>query len=423
MRVIPKSVHGIDAAAISPGAFATVERLREGGYDAYIVGGAVRDLMLGGHPKDFDVATNATPEQVKALFRSARIVGRRFQIVHVRQGREIIEVTTYRGHHDSDDAKPATSRQSEKGLLLRDNVYGTLEEDAARRDLTVNAMYYDPIEQTVLDQMGGSEDIAARLVRIIGDPATRYREDPVRMLRVVRFSAKLQFDIEGNTDYEIDHCGPLLSEIPSARLFDEFLKLFMSGYAKTTFLLLCEHNLLQYLFPEPARQIAQHPRYKKIVGLAMSSTDRRVRDDRPVTPAFLLAALLWPAVQARSDALISAGEAPSQAMNSAGQQITADTCLHTAIPKRFSIPMREIWEMQPKLERRQPRRVKDLLASRRFRAAYDLMLLREESGEKLDGAGAFWTEQQQLNPGLVGTAPPTEESKPPRRRPRRRRRE
>ena len=421
MRVIDQATHAIDPTQISSAAVSVVKRLRQAGYDAYIVGGAVRDLMLGGHPKDFDVATNATPEQVRAQFRGARIIGRRFQIVHVRMGREVIEVTTYRGHHDSDDAKPATSRQSEKGLLLRDNVYGTLDEDAARRDLTVNALYYDPAAETVLDQMQGADDIAARLIRIIGDPATRYREDPVRMLRVVRFSAKLQFDIESGTEAAIEQCAALLSEIPAARLFDEFLKLFMSGYARSTFLLMSEHGLLHYLFPEAADLIEREPSYKQLVGLAMSSTDKRVREDRPVTPAFLLAAILWPAVQHRSSALIRAGETPPQAINSAGQQVTAEACLHTAIPRRFSQPMREMWEMQPKLERRQPKRVKDIIASRRFRAAYDLLLLREQSGETLDNCGDFWTEQQTLYPDLVGTAPPTETAQP-KRRPRRRRR-
>lgn len=421
MRVIPQQLHAIEPALISPGAVSVVKRLREKGYEAFIVGGAVRDLMLGGHPKDFDVATDATPEQVKPLFRNARIIGRRFQIVHVRAGREIIEVTTYRGHHDSDAAKPATSRQSEKGLLLRDNVYGTLEQDAVRRDLTVNAMYYDPIEQTVLDQMNGIDDIAARLVRIIGDPATRYREDPVRMLRVVRFAAKLQFDIESATEHAIDDCGPLLSEIPAARLFDEFLKLFMSGYAKTTFLLLNQHNLLQYLFPDTAHALQATPEQSALIAAAMESTDRRVRDDRPVTPAFLLAALLWPPVQSRANALIHAGEPPAQAVNSAGQQVTTETCLHTAIPKRFSIPMREMWELQVKLERKQTKRVKEIIAKRRFRAAYDLLLLREQTGENLGEAGAFWTEQQALYPDLVGSAPAPKDDRPPRRRrPRRR---
>lgn len=420
MRVIPQDTHAIDPALVSPAATTVVLGLRQAGFEAFIVGGAVRDLMLGGHPKDFDVATNATPEQVKASFRNARIIGRRFQIVHVRQGREIIEVTTYRGHHDSEQAKPTTSRQSDKGLLLRDNVYGTLEEDAARRDLTVNAMYYDPDNRTVLDHKNGVEDISARLVRIIGDPATRYREDPVRMLRVVRFSAKLQFDIESETELAMATCGPLLSEIPAARLFDEFLKLFMSGYAKATFLLLAEHNLLRYLLAQPADCIADNEQFKQLVILAMESTDRRVRQDRPVTPAFLLAAILWPAVKMRTRQLQHQGETVPQSFNSAGQQVTAETCQSTAIPKRFSMPMREMWEMQPKLERMQPKRVKDLLPSRRFRAAYDLLLLREESGESLGGAGEFWTEQQKLFPELVGSAPASDTPSGKRRRPRRR---
>jgi len=286
LRVIDKASHGIDQAAISRAALSVVHRLREGGFEAFIVGGAVRDLLINGQPKDFDVATNATPEQTKALFRSARIIGRRFQIVHVRQGREIIEVTTYRGHHDSDEAKPSTSKQSEKGLLLRDNVYGSLEDDAKRRDLTVNAMYYDPDDESVLDQQSGLEDIEARLIR-------------------------------------------MLSEIPAARLFDEFLKLFMSGHAKSTFLLLCNYDLLRYLTPEAAERIAKEPRYKQMVTAAMQSTDQRVRKDRPVTPAFLLAAMLWPAVQPRYEALAQAGEPQAQAMNSIGQQVTAETCLHT----------------------------------------------------------------------------------------------
>lgn len=421
LRVIGKDRHGIDPTAVHTSAVAVVRQLKAGGYDAYVVGGAVRDLMLGGHPKDFDVATNATPEQIRGLFRSARIIGRRFQIVHVRQGREIIEVTTFRGHHQSEGAQPTTSRQSAKGLLLRDNVYGTLDEDAARRDLTVNAMYYDPDAETVLDQMGGVEDIAARLIRVIGDPAARYREDPVRMLRVLRFSAKLQFDIEPDTEYAIEQCASLLGEIPAARLFDEFLKLFMAGYARSTFALMRHHHLFHYLFPETTPRMDSSPIPDKLITLAMASTDKRVQDQRPVTPAFLLAAVLWPVAQYRSQTLCHEGHPPAQSMNSAGQQVAAEACLHIAIPKRFSIPMREIWELQGKLELRKPKRIKELLAHRRFRAAYDLLLLREQAGERLDEAGTFWTEQQTLFPALVGSAPARPEDRPRPRRQRRRR--
>ena len=416
MSRIPKSDHAISPQHVNPAAIRVVKRLRDSGFEAYIVGGAVRDLILGGQPKDFDVATNAKPEEIKGLFRRSRIIGRRFQIVHVRDGREVIEVTTYRGPHDSEDSLKNASKRSDKGLLLRDNVYGTLEQDAARRDLTINALYYDPLDETVLDQIDGGRDISARLIRVIGDPVKRYQEDPVRMLRVVRFAAKLQFDIEADTEAGIGQCAALLAEIPSARLFDEFLKLFMAGYGKPTLLLLLEHGLLHCLCPEAASLIANEPQYRTLVTSAMANTDQRVKDDRPVTPAFLLAALLWPSLQARGNALAQQGEPPLQAMHSAGQQVIAETCLHMAIPRRFSFPVREIWELQPRLERKQTKKIKDLLAHRRFRAAYDLLLLRAESGEPLEGIGEFWDQQQQKHPELVGSAPPRPDDRPPRRR-------
>jgi poly(A) polymerase len=419
VKVIPAEQHRIPEEDVHRGAVSVVRRLKEDGFQAYIVGGAVRDLMLGGHPKDFDVATDATPEQVRERFRGARIIGRRFQIVHVRMGREIIEVTTFRGHGEH---VASQRRQSDKGLLLRDNVYGTLEEDAARRDLTVNALYYDPDTREVLDYLNSADDIRSRLVRIIGDPQQRYREDPVRMLRVLRFSAKLQFDIESATEEAIRVCAPLLSEIPAARLFDEFLKLFMAGYAKPTLQLLQHHGLLQQLFPEAALFFDRSPAGQHLMLAATGNTDKRVHQGKPVTPAFLIAALNWPAAHHLAEQLAHAGESPLQAMHSAGQQVIAEACLHTAIPKRFSLPVREIWDLQPRLEKKQTRRVKDILAKRRFRAAYDLLLLREASGEPLDGAGAFWEAQQQLHPDVVGSAPASEEEQRPRRRPRRRRR-
>jgi len=423
VSLIPKAMHNVNRKHVSPAAIRVVERLRAANYEGYVVGGAVRDLILGAKPKDFDVATNATPEEIKSLFRSARIIGRRFQIVHVRDGREIIEVTTYRGPHQSESSVKSASKQSDKGLLLRDNVYGSLAEDAARRDLTINAMYYDPIDESVLDEMGGNQDIEARLVRILGDPQTRYREDPVRMLRVIRFAARLQFDIESETEAAIGVCGPLLGEIPPARLFDEFLKLFMAGHGRPTLLLLLRYQLLDSLCPDAALLIEKEPRFKQLVTQAMGNTDQRVKDGRHVTPAFLLAALLWPVVQTRANAMVRTGEAISQAIHSAGQQVIAETCQKMSIPKRFSYPVREIWELQPRLERRQSKRVKDLIADRRFRAAYDLLLLREESSESLDNAGKFWEQQQLEYPTLVGTAPPRTEDKPPRRRRPRRKKE
>ena len=378
-----------------------MSRLRGQGYQAYLVGGAVRDLLLCGHPKDFDVATDATPEDVHGLFRNSRIIGRRFRIVHVRFGREIIEVTTFRGHHDNGDAQQAEtggnhSRQSASGLLLRDNVYGTLEEDAVRRDLTVNALYYDAGTFEVFDHVHGMEDLKRRSICIIGDPAVRYREDPVRMLRVLRFAAKLDFGIDRDTANAIPDCAHLLAEIPPARLFDEFLKLFLAGYAAATLEQLLRHDLLQYLFPETNDCLHRDPTALALARAAMASTDQRIAEDKPVTPAFILAALLWPVTVREARHLENRGEAPVVAMHSAAQLAIADVTRHIAIPRRFSQPMREIWEFQLRLQRRQGKKAAELVEHRRFRAAYDFLLLREEAGEDTGDLGAWWTGFQTL---------------------------
>ncbi|MAJ53836.1 MAG: poly(A) polymerase [Cellvibrionales bacterium TMED79] len=406
----------IDPTALSKSAVAVVARLCENNHSAFIVGGAVRDLLLGKRPKDFDVATDATPEQIVALFRGARIIGRRFQIVHVRMGREIIEVTTFRGHHGGDTSKIAA--KSNKGLLLRDNVYGTLDQDAARRDLTINALYLDPLQHLILDDLNGIEDIKKRTIRIIGDPAGRYREDPVRMLRVARFAAKLGFSVDPATQEAIGECRHLLADIPSARLFDEAIKLFMSGHAAETFEQLRRHDLLETLFPEAVDALDLEGA-QELITQAMKNTDGRIARDKPVTPAFLFAALLWPAVALRSDEIVRAGNADGSPVNAAGQEILARSLQRVSIPKRFSIPMREIWELQPRLDKCSPKRAKSILALRRFRAAFDLLLLRRDQDEELSGAVKFWEEQQQLFPEIVGSQPPTEIPKK-RRRPRRR---
>ena len=406
----------IDPTALSKSAVAVVARLCENNHSAFIVGGAVRDLLLGKRPKDFDVATDATPEQIVALFRGARIIGRRFQIVHVRMGREIIEVTTFRGHHGGDTSKIAA--KSNKGLLLRDNVYGTLDQDAARRDLTISALYLDPLQHLILDDLNGIEDIKRRTIRIIGDPAGRYREDPVRMLRVARFAAKLGFNVDPATQEAIGECRHLLADIPSARLFDEAIKLFMSGHADETFEQLRRHDLLETLFPEAVDALDLEGA-QELITQAMKNTDGRIARDKPVTPAFLFAALLWPAVALRSDEIVRAGNADGSPVNAAGQEILARSLQRVSIPKRFSIPMREIWELQPRLDKCSPKRAKSILALRRFRAAFDLLLLRRDQDEELSGAVKFWEEQQQLFPEIVGSQPPTEIPKK-RRRPRRR---
>ena len=378
-----------------------MSRLRSQGHQAYLVGGAVRDLLLDGQPKDFDVATDATPEAVHGLFRNSRIIGRRFRIVHVRFGREIIEVTTFRGHHDNteeqqDQAGGNHSRQSASGLLLRDNVYGTLEEDAVRRDLTVNALYYDSGKFEVFDHVHGLQDLERRSICIIGDPAVRYREDPVRMLRVVRFAAKLNFSIDRATANAIPRCAHLLAEIPAARLFDEFLKLFLSGYAAATLEQLLEHDLLQYLFPETSHSVHRDATTLPLIRAAMSNTDKRIAQDKPVTPAFILAALLWPVVKQEALHLQNNDEPALAAMHNAAQETIAEAAQHLSIPRRFSQPMREIWEFQLRLERRTGRKAAELVDHRRFRAAYDFLLLREQAGEETGDIGAWWTEFQEL---------------------------
>ncbi len=433
MKVIPRDQHCISRKNISDGALKVMARLRQADHEAYLVGGAVRDLLLGGHPKDFDVATDATPEEVHALFRGSRIIGRRFRIVHVRMGREIIEVTTFRGHHDGEPPARSgkvkgPSHRSEQGLLLRDNVFGTLEEDAVRRDLTVNALYYDAASFAVYDHVHGMQDLERRSVCIIGDPEQRFREDPVRMLRVARFAAKLEFGVDSDTAAAIPRCASLLREIPSARLFDEFLKLFLSGYAERTFDALLEHNLLVYLFPESDEALRRDPTAMALVRAAMRSTDTRIKADKPVTPAFLLAALLWPVTSKLAAQLRERGEPPVPAMHSAAQQVVASAVATIAIPRRFSQPMREIWEFQLRLQRGDSRKARELLQNRRFRAAYDFLLLREEAGEDTGEVGEFWTEFQERpeNQNLPMLETPSEAGddsggRGRRRRPRKRR--
>ncbi len=401
MNVIPRDQHCISRKNISDSALKVMSRLRSKGHQAYLVGGAVRDLLLGGHPKDFDIATDATPEAIHALFRNSRIIGRRFRIVHVRFGREIIEVTTFRGHHDSGDQDNSErggnhSRQSASGLLLRDNVYGTLEEDAVRRDLTVNALYYDSGKFEVFDHVHGLQDLQRKNICVIGDPAVRFREDPVRMLRVLRFAAKLDFSIDPGTAKAIPGCSALLGEIPAARLFDEFLKLFLGGHAAATLEKLLEYDLLQYLFPQSNASLRKDSHALALVRAAMGNTDLRIAQGKPVTPAFILAALLWPAASHLAQHRQQQGDPPMVAMHSAAQQTISEAAQHISIPRRFSQPMREIWEFQLRLQRRQGRKAAELVDHRRFRAAYDFLLLREQAGEETGNLGSWWTEFQEL---------------------------
>ncbi|RAH39147.1 polynucleotide adenylyltransferase PcnB [Halomonas sp. SL1] len=390
LRIIPRDEHPVSRQHFSDAALKVLYRLHNAGHEAFLVGGCIRDSLLGRMPKDFDVATDATPEQVRELFRNSRIVGRRFRIVHVRFGREVIEVTTFRGK-PSDDHADHIAQQSDDGMLLRDNVWGNIEEDAIRRDFTINALYYNIADFSIHDFAGGVQDIEDRTLRLIGDPATRYREDPVRMLRAVRFAAKLDFDIAPATEAPIAELAELLLQVPPARLFDEVLKLFMSGHGVETFHLLRDYGLFAMLFPEADEAMEELPWAEAVIERALTSTDRRVRDDRPVTPAFLFAALLWGPVQLRQQALEADGMPPIPAQQAASQQVISRQLQHVSIPKRFSLPMRDIWDLQQRLPLRRGKRVFQTREHPRFRAAYDFLLVREAAGEMEPGLGDWWT--------------------------------
>ncbi|MFO8141116.1 MAG: polynucleotide adenylyltransferase PcnB [Marinobacter sp.] len=394
---IPRDQHTVSRSMISEQAKKVLHRLNKSGYEAYLVGGGVRDILLGGLPKDFDIATDATPEEVHDLFRNSRLIGRRFRIVHVVFGREVIEVTTFRGNARDAEEEVADDehRTSEHGLLLRDNVYGSMEDDALRRDFTINALYYCIRNFTIIDYANGVEDLNNRQIRLIGDPETRFREDPVRMLRAIRFAAKLGFDIEPETEAPIRKLAPLLSHIPSARLFDEILKLFSAGYGEATYDLLRHYDLLAQLFPETAQAIeAGEP--DELIRQALRNTDARIAQGKSVTPYFLLAAMLWPALQAEWLRRQDNGDPVQPALHGAIGKVISRQVQATAIPKRFSGPMKEIWELQIRLPRRQGKRAFGTLMHPRFRAAYDFLLVRESAGEIEPGLGQWWTEFQQV---------------------------
>lgn len=398
-EVLSSSQHSLQRHQFSRHAVSIVERLQSAGYQAYLVGGCVRDLLLGIVPKDFDVATSATPEQVRAQFRNARVIGRRFKLVHIQFGREIIEVATFRAHHpqEEEEASQVASRH-ESGRILRDNVYGTLEDDAQRRDFTMNALYYDPVSERILDYANGVHDVRNRLIRLIGEPQQRYKEDPVRMLRAVRFAAKLDFGIEKHTATPIRGLAPMLRDIPAARLFEEVLKLFLNGNAEQTFEMLVDLQLFDPLFPESAHALEHNPTYThSLISQALVNTDLRVHQGKPVTPAFLFAALLWPALPPMALRLQERGMPPIPAMQEAAHLLISEQCQRVAIPKRFTIPIREIWDMQERLPRRSGKRADQLLDHPRFRAAYDFLLLRESAGEQTGGLGHWWTEYQEVN--------------------------
>ncbi|WP_194720868.1 polynucleotide adenylyltransferase PcnB [Noviherbaspirillum malthae] len=377
--------HGINPQLLSPNAVRVTQTLQEAGFKAFVVGGAVRDLLLGVKPKDFDVATNATPEQVKRLFRRAFIIGRRFQIVHVMFGQEIIEVTTFRS--TSADNAP----KDEHGRVLRDNTFGEQHEDAVRRDFTINAMYYDPATRQVFDYHQGIADIRSKTLRIIGVPEARYREDPVRLLRVVRFAAKLGFTIDPQTRAPIQVMAPLINNVPAARVFDEMLKLLMSGQALACLQQLRTEGLHHGLLPL-LDVVLEQPLGEKFVTLALAGTDQRIREGKPVSPGFLFASLLWHQVLEKWTAYQAAGEYPIPALHLAADDVLNTQTEKLALQRRIASDMRDIWAMQPRFERRVGKSPYKLLEHPRLRAGYDFLLLRCASGEIDQEIGDWWTD-------------------------------
>jgi poly(A) polymerase len=381
---------GINPDLVSPNAVKVCQTLHEAGFLGFVVGGAVRDLLLGIAPKDFDVATNATPEQVQRLFRRARIIGRRFQIVHVIMGRETIEVTTFRGA--SQEAAP----RDEHGRVLNDNTFGNQQTDAQRRDFTVNAFYYDPQAQQVHDYCGGLKDLQNKTLRIIGNPETRFREDPVRMLRVVRFAAKLDFAVEKKTHAAIAPLADLIANVPPARLFDEIQKLLLSGHAVATIKRLRGEGLHRGLLPL-LDVVLEQPLGEKFVMAALENTDERVRQGKSVTPSFLFAALLWHEVLIKAKAHEAKGVHVYPALNDAMTEVLDKQCESLAIPRRYTADMREIWNLQPRFEKR-GRGAFKLVEHPRFRAGYDFYLLRCQSGEAPPESGDWWTQFYEADP-------------------------
>ncbi|AEM48162.1 poly(A) polymerase [Acidithiobacillus ferrivorans SS3] len=394
-RITPRNEHNVSRRQISEGALQVLNGLHRAGFQAYLVGGSVRDLLLGREPKDFDVATDAHPEQVRKLFRrNARLIGRRFILVHVQFGHEIIEVATFRGSANGKENE--ASERSETGRILADNVYGSLEEDARRRDFTANALYYNIADRSILDFSTGMEDLQAGRLRVIGDPEQRYREDPVRMLRAVRFAAKLGFIMDAAAQAPIATCRERLQEVPSARLFEETLKLFLNGNAQTSFEHLRQQGLFAALFPQVDVLLdnAEHSAARALLQGALGGTDTRVRDGKSVTPAFLFAALLWPALQEQSHLLEQQGKPATVALQQAASDVLQECVGRVSVPRRFALPMREIWDLQARFMRRGGRRPHALLAHPRFRAAFDFLSLRSQSSE-ISATLVEWWEQFQ----------------------------
>ncbi|MDT8404031.1 polynucleotide adenylyltransferase PcnB [Sulfuriflexus sp.] len=394
-RIIPRAEHSISRSNISKEALKVLYGLKKAGHAAYLVGGGVRDLLLGREPKDFDIATDASPEEIRAAFRNCRLIGRRFRLAHIHFGREIIEVATFRAQLDGEAEGDV---HMENGRIIRDNVYGTIEEDVWRRDFTVNALYYNIRDFSVIDYVGGYEDLQQGLLRLIGDPEQRYREDPVRMLRAVRFACKLGMRIEPETEAPMRELAPLLGDISPARLFEEVLKLFHAGYALQTYEQLRHYDLFGQLFPMTEQALAKEENGFPNILLAESlrSTDKRIAEGKPVNPAFLFAALLWQPMQEYLPRLRDSGMPEVQAIQVATDKAFTRMRESASIPRRFALMVKEIYVLQARLMNRAGRRALRLLELPRFRAAYDFLVLRAIADESLRETAEWWTRIQEV---------------------------
>jgi len=388
---------GLSADRLDRHAIQITERLVKAGFQAYLVGGCVRDSLLGLHPKDFDVSTNAEPEEIQALFKNCRLIGRRFRLAHIHFGRHIIEVATFRGPHLKHDNNKSHAHKD--GRLLRDNVYGTLEEDAWRRDFTVNALYLDAQKLTVIDYVGGIDDHQQRSIKLMGEPATRFKEDPVRLLRAVRFKAKLNFQIDADTEAPMRELAPLLKDIPSARLYDEVLKLFLNKQANQIFTDLRHYGLFEALFPqtELCLKKTKSDQPLALIQQAMENTEKRLNNNQHITPYFLLATLLWEPVRRLTERNRSSFTSETQAIHAAAHEVIAHQVSRVAIPRRITTPMREVWALQPRFHKQVGVRCLRFLEHPRFRAAYDFMLLRAQYGEVDQKLADWWTHIQTLD--------------------------
>ncbi len=402
--IVPAGEHAVTRKQIGRSALKVLDKLHEAGHSAYLVGGGVRDALVGLKPKDFDVATDASPETIRALFRNSRIIGRRFRLVHVVYGREIIEVATFRAAH----SKGEGGEIGKAGRIVRDNVFGSIEEDAYRRDFSVNALYYNIADDSVVDYVGGLADLESGVFRLIGDPVTRCEEDPVRVLRAVRLAAKLKFDIDPSTLAAMQQVRGELKATPPPRLFEEVLKLFQGGYALRSFHAVREQDLLRYLFPLLDKRLkAGDEKLVSMLDAALSNTDRRVAQGKPITPAYLLAFMLWPDIEEQAKIDCEAGMPVNDALMAAADSVLSTQLRVISIPRRFSGPMKEIWQMQPRLERLKGARALRLMEDRRFRAAYDFLCLRATIDERLQASAKWWTRVQTLDEEKRGEAAST----------------